>query len=441
MEMERLASTNRELTRENSKLSSRLKVVSASNVEKLLRVNEKLREELEKIELSVSLANTARISSKSFTFRDGLSEQFNQTTGLLSPYFADMTTRFDTETQKADKELIVELKQQIHDLKLEKEELVKQRGLTDSSRKEKELEERIKSLESEKIQLGKDIGLKQETEQRLKKELEASRAGFERDVKKLTETIEKQQKEIDFYRERLNELQPYVVLANSFQRERELLGKTIEEKYKEIADLKTRVEALEPLQKENKLLKQKYFIIRTAGELLKQRNEEQIKRMDQMQQLVDTEELLDTEINIRQLMEERDLLAAQNERMTKALKDKILQLDILQFKVSSELEEFQNLKKSLLALDESQLLTSSRIFRNDLTPESGRFRDETVKALGQRAGVMKGFQAALKDVEVVKDFMESMNRELRELHERNDSTPSDFGGLSKRGVAISYTNF
>lgn len=220
------------------------------------------------------------------------------------------------------------------------------------------------------------------------------------------------------------------------QRDRDIFEKVIDERDEEIQALKQKIDSLEPLTKENKLLKQRYFLVRTASELLRNRIEEQHVMMDKMQKLVNTDELLDVEIDYRKLAAERDVLAAQNERMKKPIKEKVLKLDLLKLKLSAELEEVENLKNSIRHLDESQVISKfgHSPLKTPMGQESGRSRDELVKTLEQRSSTMRNLHNRWKDVETIKIQLDDMNRELERVksEENLDTNPVGSDSFSAR---------
>ena len=69
--------------------------------------------------------------------------------------------------------------------------------------------------------------------------------------------------------------------------------------------MEQQLDDLEMYKKENKILKQRYFLMRTASEMVRQRNEAQAATIEHLQKLVSMEEMLDVEIHIRNLLEER----------------------------------------------------------------------------------------------------------------------------------------
>lgn len=466
-EIERLTMINRELIKENNNLLKKNNVIPVSKVEKLLEVNETLRTKLEKLRADGIPTTPVKSVSRNYFPSENIVTPSTQRTGvLISTQSCEVTARWEFDTQKTDREIIGELRQQLNSLKDEKDRaLLKYKLLHNFDQEKKELDTKMRFLNAEKERLQKSLSLKNEeikklenertqTNQdlqhmsteltQLKSELALWKYKYERDVKELETVVEKKDEEIKEYKERLNSLESCVDYLETIQRDKEIYEKALDDRSNEIEALKLRIESLEPLEKENKLLRQRFFLVRTAGELLKHQNEENIKRMEALQEVVSTGEILDVEVSIRKLMEERDVLAAQNERMKKPLQEKILKLDMLQFKVHSELEEFENWKKSLKQLDESQGFLSPIAFMGDVASESGKFKDEVMKTIDQKTMSLKNFKEALKDVNTIKSQMENMTRELEELNDEDgsESNPSDFAGFSKRAhVTTSYTDF
>lgn len=391
---------NRELIKENNSLVNTERTFSFKKVEQLLEINEKLRVLLEK----------SRAQKQDTPFGVDI---FPKSSKPNSANQSFLTSKVATATASREETIRNEFLEQIDSLKLQVSMLQKENSkyktqleaakATDSQiqtlrNKLKELETHNQQLESEVKSAGAEIN-------RLKS-VSIAHTSQDDEVPKLKEELAEISEELHKYREYIP---PLLAKMEELQRDKEILEKAIDERSQENEMLQKKVDSLEPLAKENKILKQRYFLVRTASEMFRNRIEEQNVLIEKMQKMINTDEILDVEIDIRKIMAERNVLAAQNERIKKPITEKILKLDMLKLKVSTEIEEFENLKRSIRQLDDSVVL--ARDSGHDFT----KARDSLVKTLELRKSTMKDFQTALQDVDTIKEQLNDMHKELKEV--------------------------
>ena len=423
---------NRELMKENNEIIQKERVLPFKKVEELLSVNAKLRALLT-LRSPKNTKQESILVTEAFptsTTKDPSFVQVTQTSRDPVAESQQPSTRNEyTEEIEALKLKIAGLEHQNEDLKK------KVQAAQASNFLLKSLETKLKKSEEQNAQLRSQAEQSAAELAKLKAEL-AENKEIEKEVSLLKAEFAKKDEEIRSFKEYIYKTQALLSQMEELQRDRDIFEKVIDERDEEIQALKQKIDSLEPLTKENKLLKQRYFLVRTASELLRNRIEEQHVMMDKMQKLVNTDELLDVEIDYRKLAAERDVLAAQNERMKKPIKEKVLKLDLLKLKLSAELEEVENLKNSIRHLDESQVISKfgHSPLKTPMGQESGRSRDELVKTLEQRSSTMRNLHNRWKDVETIKIQLDDMNRELERVksEENLDTNPVGSDSFSAR---------
>ena len=403
---------NRELIKENNSVINKEKVFPFAKVEQLLTVNEKLRTLVEK---SKDRNQASNLASETFqkSFRDySLNHSFvtNTTTnkGPVSDS-REVTIRGEIPDQvELLKAEVSNLHQENSKLKVaaETNKLFNfqinslQKQLNDSENRNKQLEAEVNSVKAENIQLKRDLN-------------EYANSDYKRENIWLKSELARKDGELSRCEDVINHFQRIAVAMEDWQREKEIYERAIEERSQEILTLKKRIDILEPLHRENQLIKQRYFLLRTATEFLRNKIDDQNVTMNKMQQLINADELLDVEVDIRKLVAQRDVLAAQNERMKKPIKEKILNLDQLKLRLSTELQDFEQLKKSFRQLDDPSSTTSRQDFN--------KTREGLTKTLELRKSAMMGFHVALEDVDMLRGEMVDMRKELKEVKSEANS--------------------
>lgn len=190
-------------------------------------------------------------------------------------------------------------------------------------------------------------------------------------------------------------------LRLELQRTKENLAK----KSAQVDELTFKVRDLKNKEIENKELKKRYFLIRTASQMLQPRIHSLNTQIDLMQKMIKFDEVLDLEIELRKLLDERDILASQNQRL-RAPFEKVLK-DVENFKeqIKARIDSFDELKSSFEQKNE-----------NDVRPggESG----EKCLLLKEKKDELVGIQIHLAKFDEIKKVMDQMAKDLRKIQNR-----------------------
>lgn len=236
--------------------------------------------------------------------------------------------------------------------------------------------------------------------------------------------------------EEIYNLKGQILENNKFKYELDLKKQELEKtktelkaKIVEIGDLTSRIKTLNVNGVQNKELMKRYFLARTAAQMFSNRNANLSAQLDQMARMIHTDDILDTEIQVRKLLDERDMLMSQNQRMKAPLENLTKNVDIMKEQVEGKLEEINSLCRSYVSEDrfnqKTPDLKSSREFNFgelSTTSRTGNLsspaKSDLIRFLDDKASELKGYESNFRDFERFKENVSQMESELKQVQNR-----------------------
>lgn len=425
----------KKLERENADLSTNKKVLHFNKVESLLKANEELRmicssslsargygetfrdtrgelEELAGLRIRVTELSKENDSLK-HTLRT--SENHSQspvrtTNEVNNPHYTEDIKKLESELQiyKARNKQL----QRENDALKEKIEHMQNDPCI------QELESALQNIKEEKASLMRELQqLKQSSQYR---QATSPRLTNTNDIELLRQTLAQKNTEIADLKQKWMDLHKYKSLYEAVNYELQLTKENLQKKTAMVEDLNFKTRELRNKEIENKELKKRYFLIRTLGQVFQPRIHNLNMQLDQMQKLINIDEVLDAEIEIRKLLDERDILASQNQRLRAPLEVVLKNLDHLKQQVTGRIEEIDTLTKGLDLDSFEDTQISARSPTERLSVEAaGKLR-----LLTERASELADFQGRIREFDDLKLSMDQMSKELKQVQDRLKKVPT-----------------
>ena len=242
-----------------------------------------------------------------------------------------------------------------------------------------------------------------------------------------TSEIESFKKNINQKISEISELKQKLLEANKYKFECERLRteltrvkENLEKKTTQVEDLSFKVKDLRNKEIENKELKKRYFLMRTACQMFQPKIQSLNNQLEQMGKLVQVDEVLDVEIEIRKLLDERDILVIQNQRLRAPLDKAFQAFEDLKQQIAKRIEEFDNIRQALNYKPEELMKVKEGNEAEDA---------EKLKTLQAKAAELAESQVKLREYDGVKADLDQMAKELKSVQDRFKRVPSQAVGV------------